>query len=107
MPPARIGGLARYDGTKFTLDAEYRHAFAQTNVPPAAATDDPAAVATDAYDLVNASVGYSFTAAGRLNSLTLRADNLFDTQYREASSRIKNFAFNPGRNVALVYRLLF
>jgi iron complex outermembrane receptor protein len=49
----------------------------------------------------------SFTAAGRLNALTLRADNLFDAQYREASSRIKNFAFNPGRNVALVYRLLF
>jgi iron complex outermembrane receptor protein len=107
MPPGRIGGLARYDGATLTFDAEYRHAFAQTRVPQAAASDDPAAVATDAYDLVNASVGYSFTAAGRLNSLTLRADNLFDTQYREASSRIKNFAFNPGRNVALVYRLLF
>jgi iron complex outermembrane receptor protein len=107
MPPGRIGGLARYDGTKFTLDAEYRHAFAQTSVPSAAAANDPAAVATDAYDLVNASIGYNFTAAGRLSSLTLRADNLFDTQYREASSRIKNFAYNPGRNVALVYRVLF
>lgn len=107
MPPARIGGLARYDGPKLTFDAEYRHAFAQTRVPQAAASDDPAAVATGAYDLVNASVGYSFTAGGKLSSLTLRADNLFDAQYREASSRIKNFAFNPGRNVALVYRLLF
>ncbi len=107
MPPARIGGLARYDGARFTLDGEYRHAFAQSRVPRAAATDDPAAVATHAYDLVNVSVGYSFTASGRLSSLTLRADNLFDAQYREASSRIKNFAFNPGRNVALVYRLLF
>lgn len=107
MPPGRLGALARYDGATLTLDAEYRHAFAQSRVPPAGATDDPAAVATGAYDLVNASVGYSFTAAGRLNSLTLRADNLFDAQYREASSRIKNFAFNPGRNVALVYRLLF
>jgi iron complex outermembrane receptor protein len=56
---------------------------------------------------VNVSVGYSFSIASRLSSLTLRADNLFDVQYREASSRIKNFAFNPGRNVALVYRLLF
>jgi iron complex outermembrane receptor protein len=107
MPPSRLGGLVRYDGATITLDAEYRHAFAQTRVPAGAATEDPAAVATDAYDLVNLSVGYSFTAAGRLNSLTLRADNVFDVQYREAASRIKSFAFNPGRNVALVYRLLF
>lgn len=107
MPPARIGGLVRYDGALLVLDAEYRHAFAQTRVPVAAAAGDPAAVATGAYDLVNVSVGYSFTAAGRLNSVTLRADNLFDAQYREAASRIKSFAFNPGRNVALVYRLLF
>jgi iron complex outermembrane receptor protein len=107
MPPARVGALARYDGATLMLDAEYRHAFAQTRVPAAAASDDPAAVATGAYDLVNVSVGYSFSIASRLNSLTLRADNLFDVQYREASSRIKNFAFNPGRNVALVYRLLF
>ena len=107
MPPGRIGGLARYDGARFMLDAEYRHAFAQTRVPAAAATDDPAAVATEAYDLVNVSVGYNFTVDGRLVSITLRADNLFDVRYREAASRIKNFAFNPGRNVALVHRLLF
>jgi iron complex outermembrane receptor protein len=89
------------------LDAEYRHAYAQSRVPSAATADDPSAVPTDAYDLVNVSVGYSFNLGGRLSSVTLRADNLFDTQYREATSRIKNFAFNPGRNVALVYRLLF
>lgn len=107
MPPARLGTLARYDDEKATFDAEYRHAFAQTNVPASAASGDPAAVATEAYDLVNVSVGYRFIAAGRVNSLTLRADNLFDARYREAASRIKSFAFNPGRNVALVYRLLF
>ncbi|MDB4878717.1 MAG: TonB-dependent receptor plug [Gemmatimonadetes bacterium] len=107
MPPARLGALARHDGTRVTFDAEYRHAFAQHRVPAAVATDDPASVATDAYDLVNLSVGYSFSAAGRLASLTARADNLFDVQYREASSRIKNFAFNPGRNLALVFRVLF
>ena len=107
MPPGRIGALARYDGATLVFDAEYRHAFAQTRVPAAAATEDPAAVATDAYDLVNVSVGYNFTVNTRLVSLTLRADNLFDVQYREAASRIKSFAFNPGRNVALVYRMLF
>ena len=107
MPPSRLGALARHDGTRVTVDAEYRHAFTQDRVPVAAATDDPAAVATEAYDLVNVSLGYNFTAVGRLASVTARADNLFDVQYREASSRIKNFAFNPGRNLALVFRLLF
>jgi iron complex outermembrane receptor protein len=107
MPAARLGGLARYDGTTYMLDAEYRHAFAQTRVPASVVAADPASVPTEAYDLVNLAATYNFTAAGRLNSLTLRADNLLDKRYREATSHIKEFAFNPGRNVALVYRLLF
>jgi iron complex outermembrane receptor protein len=107
MPAARLGGLARYDGKEYQLDAEYRHAFAQERVPAAVAQGDPSAVATAAYDLVNLSATYNFTATGRLSSITLRADNLLDKQYREATSRIKNFAFNPGRSVALVYRMLF
>ncbi len=107
MSPARLGGLARYENDRITLDGEYRHAFAQTDVPAAVSADDPSGIATDAYDLVNVSLGFKFMAAGRMNALTLRADNLFDAQYREAASRIKNFAFNPGRNVALVYRVLF
>jgi iron complex outermembrane receptor protein len=42
-----------------------------------------------------------------VHSITLRADNLLDERYRDAASRIKDFAPNPGRNLALVYRLLF
>ena len=34
-------------------------------------------------------------------------DNLTDASYREATSRIKQLAPNPGRNVSLVYRVLF
>jgi len=41
------------------------------------------------------------------SSITLRADNVLDEEYRDATSRIKRFALNPGRNVSLVYRLLF
>ena len=43
----------------------------------------------------------------RVHSLTLRVDNLLDERYFDAASRIKEFAANPGRNVALVYRMLF
>lgn len=107
MPPARLGALSRYDDGKWSFSAEYRHGFEQTRVPAAATTDDPAAVATGSYEMVNVSAGYSFTAAGHVSSVLLRGDNILDEKYRDASSRIKNFAFNAGRNLSLVYRLLF
>jgi iron complex outermembrane receptor protein len=84
-----------------------RHAFEQDRVPPAAAADDPAATVTDAYTLVNLSVGFNLITGRRVNSVSLRADNLLDEQYADASSRIKNFAYNPGRNFSLVYKVLF
>lgn len=34
-------------------------------------------------------------------------DNLLDTRFADATSRIKAYTFNPGRNVAVVYRLGF
>jgi iron complex outermembrane recepter protein len=107
MPAARLGALARWDNGRFNFGAEERHAFAQNRVPTAVTEDDPSAVATASYDLVNLSAGYTFTTVGRVNSVTLRVDNLLDQKYRDASSRIKNFAYNPGRNVSLVYRVLF
>jgi iron complex outermembrane recepter protein len=37
----------------------------------------------------------------------LRADNVLDERYFDATSRIKRFAPNPGRDFSLVYKLLF
>ena len=37
----------------------------------------------------------------------MRVDNALDEQYRDATSRIKSYAYNPGRNVSVVYKLLF
>ena len=107
LPPARLGGLARYDDGTWSLNGEYRHGFAQRRVPSAVVPDDAAAVATEPYDLVNASVGYTFAPAGHVTSILLRVDNLLDERYRNAASRIKNFAFNPGRNFAVVLRTMF
>ena len=42
-----------------------------------------------------------------MHSLTLRGENLGDTLHREATSRVKDFAPGPGRNLALLYRLYF
>jgi len=107
MPAARLGALARWDDGSLSVGAEYRHAFAQEHVPPSVSAQDPAGIASAAYDLVNVNLGYNRSADGRLHSITLRVDNLLDERYVDATSRIKSFAFNPGRNFALVYRVQF
>jgi iron complex outermembrane receptor protein len=107
MPAARLGGLARWSDATYSLSAEYRHAFEQTRVPPAVSPDDPSGLPTSAYNLLDLSVGYTLPIAGQVNSFTLRVNNALDQKYADATSRIRTFALNPGRNVALVYKLLF
>jgi iron complex outermembrane receptor protein len=111
MPPARVGGLLRYDDGRRSLGVEARHAFEQSRVPfvdggtvaDGAEGEQP----TDGYNLVNLSGGLSIIRAGQVHSITLRVDNVLDERYFDAASRIKDFAPNPGRNLSLVYRLLF
>ena len=113
---------ARYEAGRFTASAETRHGFAQDRTSQVAcgrAGDDatetqPGSLGvpcvdlqTAGYTLVNASIGYTLLARAALHSITLRADNLLDASYFDASSRIKSFARSPGRNLALVYRVQF
>ncbi|MDQ3516196.1 MAG: TonB-dependent receptor, partial [Gemmatimonadota bacterium] len=107
MPATRAGARARYDDGRFSAGFDYRHVFAQDDVPVAATEDDPSAVATAAYDLLDLSAGWTLIRGGLVHNITFRLDNALDKRYREATSRIKHFAFNPGRNVSLVYRVLF
>ena len=107
MPATRLGTRARYDDGRFSAGFDYRHVFAQNDVPAAATADDPSSIATDAYDLLDLSAGWTLIRGGLVHNITFRVDNAFDKRYREATSRIKHFAFNPGRNVSLVYRVLF
>ncbi len=102
MPPARIGTSLRWDNGTWNVGGEVRHAFKQDRVSGGAAD-----IPTDAYTLLNASIGVQLIAGGRVHSLTLRGENLGDTKYFDSASRIKSFAPNPGRNIALVYRVLF
>lgn len=98
MPAARVGGSARWDDGTYSLGVEARHAFEQERA-------DPEEFRTDAYTLVNASAGLSLRRGGRIHSIVLRADNLLDEEYREPTSRI--LVSSPGRNLSLVYRILF
>ncbi|HWK90242.1 MAG TPA: TonB-dependent receptor, partial [Longimicrobium sp.] len=98
MPAARIGASARWDDGRYSLGVEARHAFAQDRAVPAD-------FATEAYTLVDLSAGISRVGHGHVHTLTLRVDNLLDELYREPSSRLR--VASPGRNVAVVYRVIF
>ncbi|HVE79481.1 MAG TPA: TonB-dependent receptor [Gemmatimonadaceae bacterium] len=100
MPAARLGGSVRWDGGRFNTGVEVRHAFAQNDVP----AEETAA---GGYTLLNLSVGVQLISGPAIHSIVLRADNVTDEAYREATSRIKAFALNPGRNVSAIYRVLF
>lgn len=59
------------------------------------------------FTLLHFSAGYNLTRGDRLTSITLRIDNITEEKHRDAASRIKHFAFSPGRNFSLVYKVLF
>lgn len=101
MPPARMGVLARWDNGTFSAGGHVHHEFRQDRV--GAAGESP----TPAHTLLRLYAGVRWTGAGMFHSFTLRAENLGDKLHREATSRIKDFAPGPGRNVALLYRLYF
>lgn len=100
MPAARLGASVRWDDGRFSISGEGRHVFAQTRV-------SENETATGAYTLVDLAAGANLIVRGRVHNVTLRIDNLLDERYRDATSRIKDYALNPGRNVSLVYRVVF
>lgn len=102
LPPARVGGGVRWERDELRFGAELRHGFAQSRV-----TGGDVDVPTAAYTVVNVTAGTSWLMRNVMHQVTLRADNLLDERYFDAASRIKRFAANPGRNISLIYQMLF
>ena len=102
MPPARVGAGLRWEGRRFSASGDLRRAFAQDRV-----TGGSVDVATEAYTLMNLSMGTQWVVGNILHELTLRVDNVGDVRYFDSASRIKSFAANPGRNLSLVYQVQF
>lgn len=100
MPPARIGGAARWDDGRLQGGISLRHAFGQSSVPAGE-------ISTPRYTLVEAHAGIRFTTGARVHSLLLRGENLGNLLYRDPASRVKDFAPSAGRNVSLAYRVYF
>lgn len=103
IPAGRVGASLRYDSGRLAFGGDMRRVFRQDKV-----SGDQLDVVTDTHTLVNLSASWIFSGkTSTVSSLTLRADNVLDEQYRDAASRIKSFAFNPGRNLSVVYKILF
>jgi iron complex outermembrane receptor protein len=62
---------------------------------------------TAGHTLFRIDAGIRITRRGLVHSVTLPGENLGNELHREATSRIKDCAPSPGRNIALVYRVLF
>lgn len=101
IPPARLGFELHWDDGTYAIGGGVLHAFRQDRTGPADELSAPA------YTNLRFSAGLRHLIGGTTHSLTIRGENLGDRLYRDATSRIKDFAPNPGRNISLVYRLYY
>lgn len=62
---------------------------------------------TAGYGVLDLNAGVRLLVAGRLHSLTLRADNALDREYREHLARTKAIMPQAGVNLRVLYRLMF
>ncbi|HUF28272.1 MAG TPA: TonB-dependent receptor [Gemmatimonadaceae bacterium] len=100
MPPARLGVSARWEARALAIGGGVRHAFAQRTVPGG---ESP----TPDYTVADLHASLRLVQSSRAHTLTVRVENAANVLYRDAASRIKDFAPNPGRSTVLVYRLMF
>lgn len=101
MPPARLGGEVRWDDGTYSAGWQVHREFRQDRI--GAAGESP----TEAHTIFRLSAGVRKRQGRLTHSLALRGDNLTNEPHREATSRIKDFAPNPGRNISLVYRVFW
>ena len=103
IPAGRIGASLRFDNGRMSAGGDVKRVFDQNHV-----SGDDLDVPTTAFTLLNMSVSWLFSARGGVvHSISARADNVLDEQYRDATSRIKSYAYNPGRNLSVVYKILY
>lgn len=111
IPPFRTTIGAMYDDGTFSLGGNLRMVASQTRTP-----DDE--LDTDGYMLLRLQSSYQFELGGGIHQFSLRVDNALNTTYQDHMNVTRRFdvetepglgrrANMPGRNVNLIYRLLF
>ena len=63
--------------------------------------------ATDGYIVYDAGFQFSFPWWQLQHQAVVTVENIFDAEYRQHLSRIKSVMPEPGRNIKLLYRLIF
>jgi iron complex outermembrane recepter protein len=98
IPPLNGRAALRYQHGRRSAGAEMKWAAEATRLGD---FETP----TDGYAIFNVDAGFQLLVGGRLHSITARIDNVFDKEYRNHLSRIKDLMAQPGRNFALLYRV--
>lgn len=99
-PPLRGLLRAAYRSERGTATVEWRGAATQNRL-------GDGDTRTPGYGVLNVGAGVRLVAAARAHNLSLHVDNVFDRDYRDALSVIKDFVPQPGRGVRVDYQLLF
>jgi len=100
IPPLNGRAGLRYERPSFFLGAEVRVSARQDRVGD---NETP----TAGYAVGGVTAGVRLLRQGRLHTITLRADNITNTEYRDHLSRIKVVMPEPGFNLSLLYRFAF
>lgn len=113
IPPLNGSIRARWEGDGYWLTVGWRGAARQDRVPspiPSPVEEGEFLIPerpTPGYGLASAGGGVRWTEGTRLHTVTLRVENVFDREWRDHLSRIKDVAPESGRNVSLLYRVAF
>ncbi|MGH7465105.1 MAG: TonB-dependent receptor, partial [Longimicrobiales bacterium] len=107
MPPLHGQLAARYERPAFFAGAAWRAAAEQSRV-----AEQEFETATRGYHVFDADVGVRWTAFSRVQSVTVRVDNLTNELVYEHLSRIRDRDTServpgPGRSASMVYRVVF
>jgi outer membrane receptor protein involved in Fe transport len=100
IPPLNGRAGVRYEEPRFFAGADVRWAAEQDRLGDFEET-------TAAYAVADLNVGVRLLHGESFHTVTLRVDNLLDTDYREHLSRTKAIMPEPGRNISLLYRMSF
>ena len=100
MPPLQGRVAIGYAPVDWFVEAETRMAAQQERT---GAFETP----TDGYRVFDLSGGVRLTLGGRLHVITIRLENLGNTEYRNHLSRVKEIMPEAGRALNVAYRVVF
>lgn len=97
IPPLRMTGGIEWSNPSWTARVEGEHSFRQDRVSALETT-------TPGFTLINASLSFRPFADNSDTSITLSADNIFDTVARRHASYLKDYAPLAGRDIRVTAR---